>query len=511
MSSTSTGGAPISLFANQIIKFIVLLVGCAFSVLIAVQITSTGGNALATLAQYAAGATFIAALISPRTGVYLVLFMCPVLDFIKRGLIFFDSLNMLDVATVLAAAPLTLAGAMVGMFFNRFIFRRQMPIEGENKLYLILALTVALTAATDLLHNADSQLMLLRSLGETCIYLGLMVLIPVYFRTTEEIATLLRWCVVIFVPVALYGFWQKAFGLSDFEYRYLMSGLTSTADDFTANERVFSTLNSNHSFSVTMASCAVLCLLQKRLPVTGSWQRFVSNHARWFFVLFCLATFISFRRTGWLIVVFACLGAYCFRSRFRTGLFYGFCVVGTALIIINTEFIFRNLPVWEGQLQTAIPGYDQAFYLQTFNDRLWSFENLRDNPAIWSAFGLTAEEKGSIYTHDAISQTLVSYGVVGMFAFIAVLVGVLVISHRLIWNVRDKADRLYLSLLVAFIFSHLFIGGIMQTHITIYPINFIFWMCVGVLLKIITSQQPSITTDQTLGAPKAVRRQIVWQ
>ena len=53
--------------------------------------------------------------------------------------------------------------------------------------------------------------------------------------------------------------------------------VTITSGDFLTSERVFSTLNSNHSFSVTMACCAVIALLQRYLPPTPG-QRFIRNH-----------------------------------------------------------------------------------------------------------------------------------------------------------------------------------------------------------------------------------------
>ena len=411
--------------------------------------------------RYVAGATFITAMISPRLGIYLVLFMCPVLDMVKRTLILFDAVDMFDVASVLAVAPVTMAGAVLGTFGSRIIFRRKSAIPGERTLFIIMVAIVSLIVLSGLLHNEESKLGLLRNLAEACIYLCLILLIPVYFPTTEDIATLLRWCVVIFVPVALYGFYQKLFGLSNFEERYLLSGLTITAGDYLNSGRVFSTLNSNHSFSVTMACCAIISLLQRQLPLQGKWQKFVKNRSRAFFVLFCLATIISLRRTGWLVVGFSLAGAYCFRTRVRTAVFYSLCLCGGLLIIFNADYIYGKLPTWETSLQTTMPGYDQAFQLQTFNDRLYSFQNLRDNPAIWSFFGLSTEEKDAVFAHDAITQSICSYGVVGLIAFVTVIVTVLTMSHRLVWQATNEADQKYASLLLSFIFANLFVGAMM--------------------------------------------------
>ena len=200
-----SGGSKVGLFTNQIIKFVILGLGCVFSVMIGVQVTDADANGLATFSRYVTAATFVTAMISPRLGIYLVLCMCPILDLFKRCLILFSSVNMFDVASVLAIAPVTMAGAVGGTVFNRLIFRRRAAVPGEGRLLLILMAITSLVVLSGVLHNIDSKFTLLRNLAETCIYLCQILLIPVYFPKTEDIATLLRWCLVVFVPVALYG------------------------------------------------------------------------------------------------------------------------------------------------------------------------------------------------------------------------------------------------------------------------------------------------------------------
>ncbi len=113
---------------------------------------------------------------------------------------------------------------------------------------MVLIAITGLVVVSSVLHNDESKMTLLRNLGESCIYISLIMLVPVYFPTTEEVTTLLRTCVIVFIPVALYGFWQKIFGLSDFEWKYLLSGLTVTAGDYLNSDRVFSSLNSTTVF-----------------------------------------------------------------------------------------------------------------------------------------------------------------------------------------------------------------------------------------------------------------------
>ncbi len=76
-----------------------------------------------------------------------------------------------------------------------------------------------------------------------------------------------------------------------------------------------------------MASCAVISLLQRYLPATTGWQNKIKGHGVMLFLLYSAATLISLRRTGWLLIFFSLAGAYCFRSRFRTIVFYTICTV----------------------------------------------------------------------------------------------------------------------------------------------------------------------------------------
>ena len=124
-----SGGSKLGLFTNQIIKFVILGLGCIFSVMIGVQVTDSDANGISIFMRYVAAACFIFAVISPKAGIYLVLFMCPVLDLVKRTLILFDAISLFDVASVLAVAPVTMGGAILGTFGSRIIFRRKVAIR----------------------------------------------------------------------------------------------------------------------------------------------------------------------------------------------------------------------------------------------------------------------------------------------------------------------------------------------------------------------------------------------
>ncbi len=64
------------------------------------------------------------------------------------------------------------------------------------------------------------------------------------------------------------------------------------------------------------------------------------------------------------------------------------------------------------------------------------------------------------------------------------MIAVLWMTHRIVWEETDNSRRRYTSLLLSFVFANLFIGAMMQSHIDIFPVNFLFWFSTGALLKI---------------------------
>ncbi len=125
------GGSWFEMFAPQILNAVVAVTGCVLAVVLGLQVTSSDVNGLAVLMRWVTGIAFIISLMSPKTGIYLVLLACPVLDFVKRLLILFSSVDMLDVASVLALAPALMAGAVLGTFGSRLFFKKRLFLPGK--------------------------------------------------------------------------------------------------------------------------------------------------------------------------------------------------------------------------------------------------------------------------------------------------------------------------------------------------------------------------------------------
>jgi hypothetical protein len=443
-------------------------------------IGSTQDNPLSSALRLLLPMVVIYAVLLPRQGLYLLLFETAFLDLIKRSMIIFGDMTTDDVAMALAAAPLTLAGICLGLMIQR-IMRRRAAVKNESLLIALVLGILGLVAASAL-RSEEGTMGKLQLFAESGCYVTLIFVAPVLLQTTEDVMKFMRMIVLVYIPVAIYGLWQYCFGLAPFEISYMLTGLTISIKELDdVRPRIFSTLNSNHVFSVVMSFCCVLCYLRVGDSVDSLrvLPRKVFRNA--VALLYASAVIMSLRRTGWLLVAMAPICYYCFRSVRRTILFYSLAITIIVVLFSNADFIDENWDAWQSYLPLNGSFEEQAFRIGTFTDRANSYRNVLTDPDLWSWFGLG--QGNTMVTHDAIGETLASYGVVGLVAIGSLCIVGLYKFHSLILQRRDDSIISALGLLMAIITSNLFASIIFQSHIVIFPANFFFWFCVGCAFK----------------------------
>jgi hypothetical protein len=121
----------------------------------------------------------------------------------------------------------------------------------------------------------------LQDVANSAAYFPLMLIAGMLFSKPEYVK-LIKFCLIIYIPVALYAIWQQIYGLNDFEINYLQTGYTitvATLDD--VKPRPFSTLNSAHALSVmtavlallAWASCSCVVFSREKLrPLDGNFD-----------------------------------------------------------------------------------------------------------------------------------------------------------------------------------------------------------------------------------------------
>ncbi len=451
------------------------------------------GNPVKNLMVIIGGSMLITASLKPRFGLYLLIITSACLDLIKRFVVLFGIGSMGDVAGVLAVAPMILAGIFLGVFVLHPIFTKRMLNQDERRLALFALAPIIMTLAVGL-RRGEFGMELLGSITNKIAYIILLPAIYTLYRRSglEDVTKLLRFLVMVFVPVALYGIHQYLFGLSQFEIDYLRSGLTSTAANlYEAHPRPFSTLNSTHAFCIAMGVMFVLSLSICLNPIKAT-RGFLSTRGSFLLPpMFLMACVLSLGRAGWVVSGLGFIGLFAFRTKARTILFYTTFLGLFGILVWKADFVFAKLDAIQQMLPGGSEFTDQAFRLSTYSERLFGFQNIFKNRAMWTWFGNPAlayragndVAEGDV-VHDALGQILVDYGFVGLFIGIITLIYGLFYTHRRLLSTRNRSAigiaLGFLSAAMAIIFGGMLTGN----HFTVFPVNTLFWCMVGALATV---------------------------
>jgi hypothetical protein len=485
-----------------VLKFVLPPLACVLALMLGLFIASYG-NPFTTTTLLVASAMCPVAIVNPKAGLYLLILSTGYLDLIKRLGILTNSLSETDIVVTLAVAPALSASVCAGAAIHHICGGGKLKGWQWVLLWTVLGLVVAIFLQSFL--HAAGTLSALQEFANSGSYLPLIFVAGLILPGPDDLRRFLKFCLWVYVPVALYGIWQQFFGLTDFELDYLKSGFTTDIrllDD--VRMRPFSTLNSPHALSVCMAICSGLAAF---VPLKGlkraGWQILLAL----LFAAGCLATFV---RSGWVLLVLAWIVWVCCRQRVSTLLMYGAAAAGLVMLMCNADTLLKSLDQFENYLPSDGDLEDQAFRLGTFSDRLFSFRNVLTNPAFHTWFGYSdskiadmVEGSHEDIAHEQLGQILIKYGFVGLGLFATVLLLGLWYAHRAIFRQRNSVYRESmlgcLSLLIATLFSGMLFGS----HLGVFPVGVFFALIAGCFCALAMCQgeelkQPSKTESKAL-------------
>ena len=454
-----------------------LLVGgtCLLGMLLVANMLSGSGNSLAKMARALAVAGLISGFINPRLGIYLLVISTAYLDLFKRMLVLYDRPTMLDLYYVLGVAPLIMGGVVAGVIMGALIGR--VELKKINILALLFAIGINAVVAIAAVREGGS-LKAVSDIANDAFYAFLLFVIPVLFRSVEDFWKLIRFVLWVFVPVALYGIYQSFFGLSLFEIAYLKSGLTIMVKELDGlRPRPFSTLNSAGALAFACATLFVLSLL----PWLVEKGKSPISKVRWVYgllaVIFFAGTVASVARSAHIIWMISLPSLFFFSTVRRTVFFYAAATGGYLLLVINANWVLKMLPVWDSYMPKSLPFLVQLTRLQTFSERLQSFNQLKD-PNTYSLFGLEHE----IFFHDEITAAIVRHGVIPVLCLAIIASVILVKIHKSLLQLTTLTERraaaLLLGLSAATFAGGALVGGIFGT----FPSNVYWWLMMSAVL-----------------------------
>jgi len=466
--------------AGRLPQYIVLSAGMVFAIIAGLLASGQYGNPISAVAPMLALGLMFMAVVNYRRGLYLLLASSAYLDFVKRLLLTGGTISFQDITKVLAIAPILALGLFLGCYIPVAILRRRKFFTLEPNFLIISAVLLAIFGVSTLIETKSIK-ETINATGQSGIYL---VLIPLAYsmftdRSIEEVHRLLRFALVAFLPVPLYGFWQLAYGYSDLEIAYMNSGMTITINLLiTGQLRPFSTMSSPQAYGTMMFFWMVISLY--------NWKTATKRKAIWLFVflIYLVADILSTTRGAMIFSLMSAVSMFWFASKLKTLSIYVFGILSLLLVILNARWLLDNL-AW---LDSFLPHGDSQFQnqlvgIQTFSDRLQGFINVLGNPRAWSLFGNSSSSDIELTSHDLLSQLLLRSGAAGVFIVLTALAFSLIKIHGRIMSIQDVPRRRLASMLLNIVVMFLFLC-MTGSGFQVFPLNLFVFLFSGLVCAI---------------------------
>ena len=474
---------------NRLFSGLLVIVMSIVALWATITIFSSGVNKFREITKLFAVLSILVSLIRPHYGFVLVLISTSCLDLFKRLIVLDSNFQYIDIFFVLAYSPAVLLGVCVGILPSA----SWSGSKGRTNVILIVFSVILFVglAAVRLLTAEASVFASIATLANAASYVVLLFVFPILFPDAEKQCRLLRFAVLLFVPVAIYGLKQHFFGLASFERFYLETGFSGESRhigrgiSFTDYRLNASTLNSAHTLStMMMILCFVVIIPFKRPGKAGRYYLM-----GWWSILIAplfIATAIStFTRAGWFSGLLAFVAYFLFKFRVGVIVFYG--ALGS---MITCFFLFPTVIIGIFKKGFVIPGSEienLIFRTQTWQARLWGFENLANDSSLWTPFGITLDgrtfSREDWLTHDLITYLIIKFGYVPAVIVAIILTIYLFRIHRSYFRCNNPSEQKAFLIALAGAAGLGLAALTNQDALTVFPVNFYFWMFVAMALS----------------------------
>lgn len=474
-------------------------------------------NVLSHAYKYLIPVCFIVGVMNPKAGFYVLLTEMATLDLLKRFLIVYGNVTILDLYFILGLAPVTMLGVAMGAFTKRV--RGQIePLPGDFKRVGIAVFVFLLLTGYALGAGArGSSQTGIAGIANAGAYVPMIFTIPFILRSYTDVRKAMVYVMVLFSFVALYGIKQGTMGLAGWELDYLESGLTQEVRILYEQEalRIFSTMNGAATLSIFMSILAVGAIVfVKRRGQSDLGMRSVLVRVS-VFLLFTVCAYFTISRGGWVCGLVA-LGAWIVvRFRLLTYLAYVSSILAVVLIIYFSQSIVQSGVLADAEasmrkdVSTDNALGERVVVTGTLVGRLDSFRELH-NPDVWSPFGLLLagreEITDSFLVHDIITDTLVRIGYVPMA--VGGIVGLFLMyrAHDISWRMRPGPHRNMLYWIYAML-AGLMVGSLANpAQLRTYPVNTLFFMLIGMAISIVLQYRRELALE---AEAQATEREVI--
>ena len=478
-----------SAFSRIIVTFAVMIL----ALWVTADVFGSRANAIGQFYKYILISGGLIGLFAPQKGFYLLLFLTGYLDYFKRLMILDTGLSQYDLYYVLGIAPATLTGICASLIY-RFITGAIPHRRYEGRIMVISMAVMGISAYAALGGG-------FRAVGDMVngvVYLGLLFVMPLMFRTPEDLRRIMKISILIFIPSVVYYLYQTYVGFTWWEYEYMIRGYTIEIRQLGERiPRVFGTMNGAGA-AVVIYSMHVALLL-----FGGFWKykddsgkrTHASLFARIFLAFFfAWAAYRTFSRAGWVQGLLAASCFLAFRSSLLTRAAYGTMAALVLLVVLSSEYVTKHklLNEWSQDIAGTDGSNElhQATNLATFNARLEGFTYLVTDSSLWTPFGLRMAGKNVAQVfagrsfHDAFSSALLKVGFVPLGIAFFLIFRLIRSMHQFILRQPDGLSATLaaasLSCAVGIFMGVTHNGAALMN----YPVNFYLYFYMGIVLAL---------------------------
>ena len=450
----------------------------AVAVYVSSSILLSQGNQLAGLSFWITILCGVMGVLVPRLSFSLLVFQCAYIDLFKRLMIIAGKITFDELFYVLGIAPVTMVGIATGLALRMIFGQAGADIGHFKRFFLAVLLNVALGAVVYFKGGGIGGI--LREVANGSCYALLLFIVPLLFRTPEEVCKCTRFLLVVFIPVSIYAIYQQVYGFQGFEVDYLKTNLSIEVKQLEGDRvRAFATLNSPTSVSVVSMSLAAmaigLALVGRRSPKLGMPLPLV-----WLVVLLGVGAWAaSTVREGLLLLPVSVVGTFLFLRPSSTKWFYGTILGAFGLLVASSSYLYQNVEIWSGKLVELFGGsayIEQMINMNTYKDRLSGFANILLNPAAYSMFGLSVGAVDDVVVHDPLSSALVSYGAVPLGIVLVLSAMGIARIHKVIFVMRNPTLQILAASFLANAAGNVAVTIVNGNLLGTFPVNVFFWV-----------------------------------
>lgn len=423
---------------------LILIIGAGMALFVTLSLFSGEANKIGGFFRYFAALGVLIALVRPTAGILLLIVSSGYLDMVKRFTMLELTVSEIDIASVLVFAPLLVAGMTLNVVGGWLFGPKTENTKLEIKLFMVCVVWAILSLIPVLSASG------LRAAGNAlnyCAYPFLLIQAPKLFSNPQFVKKCIVTLIITYIPVMGLAVYEGNYGYIGITMDYLLSGFSGEVRQLAdARPGAMSTLSGPPPLSLMMSLIGVYLILP--YTTTGKFSilrkgGFISGPLA---ILFFLAAYYTFARTGWAVGgIFIAIVVLLNMKKFF--IYLGGISAATALTILylSAGYLVETdaMHAWEDEIRSndISDSNVQATTLGTFNGRLASMHQVVSNPEMWTPFGFKIAGKSVSNlehpVHEFVGNLLVRVGYVPSVIF---AIGGFFVMRKVI-NINDRLPR----------------------------------------------------------------------